>query len=432
MIRQIWPLSALLLGTAFLLFAGGINGLILPVRGTAEGFSALSLGLLGTGWAVGYVSGCVITPRTVGRVGHIRTFAALCAFASVTILASLIFITPWAWIPLRAICGFCFAGAAMIVESWLSERVEPESRGRIFGIYTMINLGASTAGQLTLIAGGTEGFLFFVVGAIFYSLAMVPTAISSTSTPRPLVQVNLNIRALWLNSPLAVVAVFLVGISNSAFGTLAAVYGSEVGLTLTAIALFSSIPVMAGAIAQIPVGQLSDRMDRRKVLLGIAFIGICADLAFIVVHPESQLVNLVLASIFGAAIFSMYPVIVAHANDHAEPGTYIQVSGGLLLVLGIGSIVGPLIAGALMSAAGSSGLFYTTIVAHVLIIAYGIWRIRRRSAVRGRDKTEFVSISPTRTSTPETGVFTTTPDEYSEETTLSATDAPDGTPANKP
>ncbi len=160
MTRQLLPISALLLGTALLLFAGGINGLILPVRGSAEGFSAFSLGLLGTGWALGYISGCVATPRLVALAGHIRAFGVMAAFAAVAMLLSLIFITPTAWIPLRALSGFCFAGAAMIVESWLNERTEPASRGKVYGIYTMVTLGASTAGQMSLTLGDTTGFLF--------------------------------------------------------------------------------------------------------------------------------------------------------------------------------------------------------------------------------------------------------------------------------
>ncbi|MFD2856796.1 hypothetical protein ACFSZS_21365 [Seohaeicola zhoushanensis] len=128
--KQFLPISALLLGSALLLLAGGMNALILPIRGNFEGFDAGSLGLLGTGWAIGYVLGCVLNPRLVGKVGHIRAFGVMAAFAAVAVLFSLIFVTPWVWIPLRGLSGFCFAGAAMIVESWLSERVDPRRAAR--------------------------------------------------------------------------------------------------------------------------------------------------------------------------------------------------------------------------------------------------------------------------------------------------------------
>jgi len=401
-VRSILPISALLLGSFFLLFAGGIHGLILPVRGTFEGFSALQLGLLGTGWAVGYVSGCLYTARLVARAGHIRAFSVMASLAAITILLQLIFLDPWAWIALRAISGFCFAGAAMIVESWLSERAEPRTRGRIFGIYTMVNLVASTGGQLTLTMGDPTGYLFFVLAAIFYALALIPTAITSSATPKPLVSVRLDVRALWRNSPVAVFAVFMVGISNSAFGTLAAVYGGAVGLAVATIAVFNALPILLGAAAQIPVGILSDRLDRRKVLIGLGFVALAADIAFIVLAPESARLNLALAAVFGAAIYAMYPVIIAHANDNASDGNYIMISGGLLMVFGLGSIVGPLAAGAAMSTVGPTGLFMTLAAAHLLLILQAFWRISRRPPVPQEEKVDFVPVPGVRSTTPET------------------------------
>jgi MFS family permease len=413
MVRQILPISALLLGSFFLLFAGGINTLILPVRGTAEGFTAFSLGLLGTGWAIGYVSGCIFTARLVARVGHIRAFSVMACFAGVAILAQLLAPHAEVWIVLRAAQGFCFAGAAMIVESWLSERASPENRGRVFGIYTMVNLTASTAGQMTLTLGSTTGFHFFVIGAMFYMLAVLPTALSSSATPKPLVTVSLDLKGLWRNSPVAVFAVFMVGISNASFGTLAAVYGDRIGLSIATIALFASVPILAGALAQIPVGILSDRVDRRRVLIGVAAIALSADIAFIALRPESVGINLALASLFGAAIYSMYPVIIAHANDNAT-GNFIQISGGLLLVYGFGSILGPTLAGYAMSAAGSGGLFTVTATAHVLLIVQAIYRISRRAATATADKTDFKATPTARTATPQTAALSASEEQLEE------------------
>lgn len=411
MIRSLLPLTALLLGSAFLLFAGGINGLILPIRGEAEGFTAASLGLLGTGWAIGYVAGCVRTPALVARVGHIRAFGAMCAIAAIAVLLSLVLITPWVWIPVRAFSGFCFAGAAMIVESWLNERTGAASRGRIFGIYTMVNLAATTAGQMVLTLGSASGYFFFVLAAIVYCLALLPTAISATTTPRPLTQVSLNLRALWKNSPIAVFAVLMVGISNGSFSTLAAVYAARIGLGLNDIALFASIPILAGAALQIPVGIASDSFDRRKVLIGITAFALIADSLFIFFAATSPVAVLSLAALFGATVFAMYPVIVAHANDHAEPGSYIQVSGGLLLVFGIGSIIGPTIAGFAMTSFGASSLFAVTGTAHVCLILYAVVRLRTTPAVAQENKVTFQAKPMARASTPETVALAADQDE---------------------
>lgn len=218
---------------------------------------------------------------------------------------------------------------------------------------------------------------------------------------------------------------FLVGISNSAFGTLSAVYADRVGLDLSSIALFASLPILAGAVAQIPFGIFSDRMDRRKVLVATAILALAADVTFTALQPEGQILNLVLASVFGAAIFAMYPIIVAHANDHAPPGTSIQVSGGLLMVYGIGAIVGPLIAGQIMDPFGPRGLFMTTIAAHVVMIVFTIWRISRRAAVAEADKGDFHASMPARIATPETAALQEGEDEAE---LLTASEPPDTPP----
>lgn len=426
MIRSLIPLTALLMGSAFLLFAGGMNGLVLPIRGEAEGFSAASLGFLGTGWAVGYVAGCLRTPVLVARVGHIRAFGAMCALAAIAVLLSLLLITPWVWVPVRAMSGFCFAGAAMIVESWLNERADAKSRGRVFGIYTMVNLAASTAGQMVLTLGDASGYLFFVLAAMIYCLALLPTAISATVTPRPLTQVSLDLVKLWRNSPIAVFAVLMVGISNASFGTLAAVYGARIGLSLGNIALFASIPILAGAASQIPVGIASDRFDRRKVLIGVAVVALIADGLFLFSGVTEPLFALALAALFGATVFAMYPIIVAHANDHADPGAFIQVSGGLLLVYGIGSIVGPTAAGFAMASFGATSLFAVSASAHVMLILFALVRLKIAPAVAQDDKIAFRANPLARASTPETAALAADQEELDAHQPDSAVDQTSG------
>ncbi|MFN3147067.1 MAG: MFS transporter [Paracoccaceae bacterium] len=146
-------------------------------------------------------------------------------------------------------------------------------------------------------------------------------------------------------------------------------------------------------------------MDRRWVLVGVAVLAIAAEAAFILLAPEDRAMNLALVAVFGAAIFAMYPVILAHANDHAAPGTSIQTSGGLLMVFGFGSILGPLLAGVGMAQIGPGGLFWTSMGAHGLLILFTLWRISRRAPVAEADKTAFVVAPPARTATPETAAL---------------------------
>ncbi|KZL26979.1 MFS transporter [Pseudovibrio sp. Ad37] len=396
------PIASLLLGSAFLFFAGGVTGMHLPLRGTFEGFSSLSLGLLGTGWAIGYVTGCLSVPKIVQRAGHIRAFGVMASLACLSVLASSLLVDPIAWIAFRSVAGFAFAGAAMIVESWLTERSDPSNRGVVFGTYTMVNLAATTGGQVVLSMGPIDGFEFFVIASMFYVVALIPTAVTRTPAPAPLAQVKLDIRRLWRNSPVAVVAVVLTGVSNGSFGTLAAVYGGKVGLPIASITLFVSSSILAGAFAQVPIGMISDRTDRRYVVIAIAVVALAADSMFLFADTSSANIAIASAVIFGAAIYTFYPVLVAHANDHADAGDAMQTSGGLLLMLGVGSMIGPFLGGVLMSVFGSIGLFMSTFAAHALILAFTLWRLTQRSAVAESEKSVFVPSAPTRTATPQT------------------------------
>jgi MFS family permease len=271
----------------------------------------------------------------------------------------------------------------------------------------MINLLATTSGQLSLSLGDTTGYVFFVMPAMVYCLALVPTAVSASPTPAPLVSVQLDLASLWRNSPVAVAAVFAVGISNGAFGTLAPVYANQQGLSVADVTLFVSVPLLAGALAQVPLGIISDRVERRKLLVALAIFAVIAAAIFVLVKPEPRMANIALGAAFGSAIFTMYPVIVAHANDHAKPGSAIQVAAGLLMVFGVGSIVGPTLAGGLMTGLGSTALFAVTGGAHIAIILFTLLRISRSAPVPTPEKGETPKVSLMSVSTPETAAFAT-------------------------
>lgn len=401
MASQLFPVAALLLGSALLLVAGGIHGLLLPIRGAMEGFSTTELGLIGTGWAVGFVLGCLIVPRIVRRVGHVRSYGVMASIASVVILLNLLFISPWAWIVLRGFSGFCFAGAAMIVESWLNERATRENRGTIFSVYQMVNFAASTAGQLLIATAPTTGFFFFVLGAVFYSLAILPSALSTAQTPRPLKTTELDLKIIFRNSPVAAVACFLVGMVNGAFGTLGAVYGQKIGLPTEAIAFVMSGAVLGGAITQVPLGRLSDRFDRRYVLIGVATAAIAVSLAISLLAPTQPIVVIGLVTIFGGMIYPMYGLAVAHANDFAAPDDFVKIASGLLLLSGIGTMIGPIIAAFAMETFRPEGLFSFSSAVHILLIGYTAFRLTRRPAPRDVPRDVFQSVPPLRTATPE-------------------------------
>ncbi len=312
------PILSLLRGTGFLLAASGLHGLLLPLRGQAEGFSTASLGLLGTAWAGGFVTGCILAPRLVRRVGHVRAFGTFAASGAIIALLTGLMIDQYVWIVLRAFTGFVMAGAYMVIESWLNEKATNENRGTVFGLYMVVSYASIMAGQMIVAVGDVRDASLFMVAGIFFCFALIPTAVSSAATPKPLEDVALDLKGLYATSPLALIGCFLIGIASGAWGALGAVYGARIGIGNAGIALMTSVVVLAGAVLQFPVGRLSDITDRRYVL-AVGAVGAAAfALLVFVLQPRSAALVIVTMAAYGALANTLYSVAVAHANDHAR------------------------------------------------------------------------------------------------------------------
>ncbi len=394
------PIFALLLGTAFLLGGSGLHGLLMPLRGQEEGFSTTVLGLLGTAWAVGFVAGCFFGPRLVRRVGHVRAFGACAASGAIIALLSGLLVSEVIWIVLRVLTGFVMAGAFMIIESWLNERSSNENRGTVFGLYMMVTYASIMGGQMTVAAGDVTTSSLFMMAGILFCLSLIPTAVSTAVTPKPLAEVSLDLPGLYRNSPIAAAGCFLIGVANGAWGTLGAVYGARAGITTAEIALMMSLVVIAGAAMQLPAGRLSDRTDRRYVLAGGAGIAALVALLIVLVAPRSGTVILTLTAFYGAMAYILYSLAVAHANDHAPAEDFVKVSGGLLLLYGFGTMAGPLMAAPLMDYVSTEGIFLATAWAHLTLAGYALLRISRRAPVPVEEREAFKTLPSERAVTP--------------------------------
>jgi MFS family permease len=400
-----FKIYALFIGSALLMFGGGLQGLLMSVRGAEEGFSLLALGLIGTGWSVGFVAGSITVPLLVQRVGHIRAFSIMAAIGTITILLNLLWVQDIGWIVLRAFSGFCFAGAAMIVESWLNEVADNRSRGTIFSVYVTINMAASTVGQLAMSVTGTHGYVPFVIGAIAFICAILPSAMTSTPQPRPLKSAKLDVRLLYRTSPLAVIASFACGMANGSFGTLAPVYGYQIGLDAAGIALLFAVTAVLGAVAQIPAGRLSDKIDRRLVIVFLsgaaAVIGLLMVLASSVgLMAGGSVLTFVFFALYGFAAYPLYAIAVAHANDFAQDGEFARVAGGMLLILGIGLAIGPIIASWVMQNVAPVGLFIVTATFHGALAVTAFLRMKVRPVRDAKGRVRFRAMNAEKGVTP--------------------------------
>lgn len=379
MTAAVAPIAALLLSVALLLMGSGLQGTLLPVRANIEDFSALDIGVLGSAYFFGFALGCVYGPRVVRRVGHIRTFTAMVAIASSVVLAHALILSPIVWWLLRAATGVCFAVLYMVIESWLNEKSTNENRGVVFSIYTIINLSVITLGQLMLILDEPTDFALFALASILVSLAAVPVALTRAPAPAPIQAVRIRLRYLYARSPVGVLGCLAVGLANGSFWALAPVFAQADRADVTGVALFMSVTVIAGAIGQWPLGRLSDRMDRRKVIVLACLGAAAAGLGMVLFGQAWDRAILAFAFPFGLFAFPIYALSVAHMNDFVEPAGYVEAASGLLLVYAVGAVAGPLLASVVVRFFGIDALFAYTACVHVATAAFAVYRMRKRA-----------------------------------------------------
>lgn len=382
----------LLSGQALLLFGFGLLGTLLGVRATIASFSNIETGLVMSGYYVGYVIGTFIVPRVIRNVGHIRTFAALAAVAAATTLSFGLVVHPLVWLVLRILNGLCIVGLYMVVESWLNEQSAGPARGRIFSIYMMSTLFALGAGQFLLLIGDSSALTPFAIATIVMSLGVVPVAVTRVAEPKIELVVPVRIAELMRISPLGTVGVLGAGAVNGAFWGMTPVFGQRLALAEIEIALLMSTTILGGAVLQWPIGHLSDRFDRRHVLIFVSLTtaAVATSVAFIVTHANYGL--LLAACLYGGLMFSLYGISVAHTNDHLARGQVLEATRGLLLIFGVGALSGPLLGGIAMDLFGPVGLPVISAVMAASLALYGTYRKTQRLAPARDEQTEFVPL----------------------------------------
>lgn len=392
--RSVLPtLVALLLGYALMQIGNTLQGTLLSVRGSIEQFSPTEIGAVGSAFWAGIVVGSLWAGRIIQQVGHTRTFAALAAVAASVALLHILAINPLVWITARAVTGFCFAGLFIVVESWLNASVTAKTRGQILSIYGMTGLIAGIAGQMLLPTGDPASFQLFCFVAMLICLALVPTALSrAVAPPHAVSDTRINLMQLYRQSPFGVVAAVLCGITTSSFFALGPIWAQQRGLSTSEIAIFMACGTLGGFITTWPLGWMSDRMDRRHVIIGASAMAATILLALIHFVPLTVPVWLVFiyVAIFGGSVIPTYSIVTAHVNDMVRPGEFVAAAGGLLILLGVGAVIGPIVSGFAMTMFGRLGLLYIFIVAQALMAIWGAYRSLQRAAPATADKESFV------------------------------------------
>lgn len=384
-----------LLAAIFMLMAGsGFLATLISLRLEAAGAPALVIGLVATAYFAGLTIGSVLALRIVARVGHIRAFAAFVSLFSATSLAYAIHLDPVFWALLRLAEGFCMAGVFVCLESWLNERAEPETRGSVLAFYMIALYSGQAIGQFLLNLGHGWPSIPFIAASILLSLSIIPIALTRIAAPALPEGRIMPLAELYRASPLGVVGAGATGMMLGAFYGLGAVFARGAGLTDAGTALFMSATILGGVALQFPLGRLSDVMDRRKVIIG-AFVATLAICLAIFAAAEGRYQMMIAGAAFGGTSFALYPLCVAHTNDHLRSAQRVSATGGLVLIYSLGAAAGPLPASVLIGAAGPRGLFLFIAFCAALLVAFAMVRLWRAPPVPGERQRRYLILPRT-------------------------------------
>lgn len=379
------PIAALLVGVALLLLGGGLLGTLLSVQGSGHGFSDAVVGMVMSGYFVGFFFGTFLAPGIIRRIGHIRSFALFAAVATCAVLLHVVVVSALWWFVFRVVTGIALVALYTVIESWLSAQSEPEQRGRVFAVYMVVNLGALAIGQ-HLLRLDDGGALLFALVAMLVCAAMIPVTLTRQAQPVLHETPRLNLLHLYRRVPTAVAGALFSGLAMGAFWALGPLFATRSGLVESQIAWFMSIGIIGGMVLQWPIGRLSDRHDRRFTLLAVALVSALVALAggLASFGPQGPGLGLLYGVMFlyGGLAFAIYPVSVAHLMDHLDPADLLQGSSTVLLLHGIGAALSPLLAGVLMGRFGPGALWIFFAIVQAMLAVSVAWRllVRRRAA----------------------------------------------------
>ncbi len=395
MLQAISTAWALFLGLGLIMLGAGLQSGLLGVRAEIENFSGSATGIIMAGYFVGFLLGSRLTPLLVRRVGHVRVFAALASLASTAVLIYALLVDPVSWTVMRIITGFCYAGLYIVAESWLNERADNTTRGTILSVYMVVVFIGMAGGQYLLNAADPAGAVLFIVSSIVVSLALIPILLSAGPAPSFEKTEAISLKTLYRASPLGVVGAVATGMAQGTIFSLTAVYAARIGLPISQIAVFTSLVYVGAMLLQLPLGRLSDHLDRRRVLTGTAFAAASLGLAFYLLEDASLWVLFLLIALFGGLVSSMYALVISHTNDHLSQEQMVAGSSTLYLVYAVGATGGPLLGGVIMDVLDPSALFLFLAAVLGALGTFALWRMTRRASLPMDEQGEFQAVPST-------------------------------------
>ena len=392
MLQVISSAWALLLGMGLLMVGNGMQSTLLGVRGQIENFGTFEMSVVISAYFIGFLGGSRMAPKLICRVGHVRVFAALASLISAVMILYPTLVNPWVWVLGRILIGFCFSAVFVTAESWLNDAASNENRGQALSIYMIVQTAGIVLAQGLMVTADPSGYVLFVIPSILVSIAITPILLSISPTPAFETTKAMSLRELMGFSPLGCVGMFLLGGVFSAQFGMASVYGSEAGLSVGEISTFVATIFIGGMITQYPIGWLSDRMDRRALIVLTAAVGAVGASIGVMSNGDFTLI-LVAAFLMGSTSNPLYSLLLAYTNDFLDHEDMAAGSGGMIFLNGLGAVSGPLITGWVMGVFGPSGFYMLIGVLFSMLAIYAVYRATQRPAIPVDETGSFVAMS---------------------------------------
>ena len=384
-LRTTWPLF---LGVLFIGLGNGLQGTLSSWRADFEGFSVITTGLVMSGYFVGALFSSLLSPGQIKRTGQIRTYAAYASIASTAILIQILFIDPPVWFVARFLSGFCVAGIMIIVEGWLNSISSNENRGQIFSIHMVVVWGGLALGQGLFVIDNPAGVNLFILASILLSISLIPILLADIKAPENGNQETLSVKALWRASPSGIATIGISATASAGFFGVGTIYAIKSGLSISETAIFMTLFIGFGALSQWPLGWLSDKIDRRKVILlcCASVVSICIVLAIFEFKTTSFLL---LSGLIGASTLPLYSLGVAQTNDRLEPKQMISASGTIVLVYSVFAALGPFTVSYFLSVFDKFGFLLFLSIVHIVIAVVVLMMMLIHKDVEEADQANF-------------------------------------------
>ena len=389
-IKNAW---ALLIGMLLLMIGNGLQGTLLGIRGSIEGFSPATMSYVMSAYMIGMLLGSRAAPLLIQNVGHVRVFAALASLISAVFIGFAVWVDPVAWFLFRLVVVFCFSGVYVVAESWLNDSSTNENRGKTMSAYMVVQMLGITIAQVIVNFADPSTFILFALISILVSISFAPILLSVSKVPVFNTSKKMSLSKLYETSPLCCIGMILLGSIFSLLFGMTAVFGSEKGFSVSEISILVGSIYVAGLLSQYPIGYFSDRVDRRLLIIYISSFAFLFLSLGMIMSNNFYFVMFIFV-VAGSLANPLYSIFIAYTNDYLESGDMASAAGGLVFMSGIGGIFSPILAGQLMVYFGPDSFIYSIIFMFFLIAIFGIYRSTRRSSLDTESATSHVAIMP--------------------------------------